>query len=282
MKVGGRTRHKKGFTIVETLIVLAVTGLLFASAVILISGRQNKTEFSTGSRQIQSRFQQVIDDIANGYYPSNNSLKCINAAGTPTVSNASTPEGTNDQCMFLGKAIQFGIKGSSPASSTPDQSSFQIYSVVGVRENSSGDLVTTIKEANPRLVNLAGLFETETMPYGMTIGWVKNNGTDIGAVGFLSSIGYIDAAGVAQGPSQQVDVYPIPGTHVGGDQATAVDNIENRSRKPGVGLINATPNQTTGVQVCVGSGGTDQHAVYTIGGQGRLVNVSFSVQNGSC
>jgi prepilin-type N-terminal cleavage/methylation domain-containing protein len=269
MKAGSRPR---GFTIVETLIVLAVTGMLFAAAVILISGRQNKTEFSTGSRQLQSSFQRVIDDIANGYYPSNGSLKCQNNAGLPDFKTASVP--TSD-CMFLGKAIQFKVHNTDPEA-------FNIYSVIGVRLNSSNESVTTIQEAKPKVIDTTGLFETETLPYGMTTGWVKSDDDSlIGAVGFLSSIGYIDSSGNAQGPSQQVDVYPILGTHLNDDPTTAVGIIDNNQVAPN-GLERAVPVKGNGARICVDSGGTDQHAIYTIGGQGRALNVSFKIQNGSC
>jgi prepilin-type N-terminal cleavage/methylation domain-containing protein len=263
MKISSRS---EGFTIIETLIVLAVSGGLLLIAVLYIGGKQAKTQFTTGARDLQSRYQQVIDDVANGYYPNNGSIQCHNVGGVPQVSNGGAALGTNQDCILLGKVIQFNSGGASPEI-------FKAYSVVGVRKNGSGDLVQNIGQAKPRLININSQLSTETMPYGMTTQFVKFNGTSIGSVGFISSIGYIDSAGVAQGPAQQVDVYPIPGTTLGDGGTSAIET--------GLPVTGANVNPANGVQVCVKGAAPNQWVLYTIGGQGRQVSVAMTFKAGA-
>ncbi len=63
-------REQKGFTIVEALIVLAVTGMLFVSTSLLIRGQIEKVRYQDSMRQLQQMVQNTIDDVENGYFPS--------------------------------------------------------------------------------------------------------------------------------------------------------------------------------------------------------------------
>ena len=60
--------RRGGYTIVETLIFLAVSALLFVSTIILISGRQAKAQFTNSVRDLVSDITDVANDVANGYY----------------------------------------------------------------------------------------------------------------------------------------------------------------------------------------------------------------------
>lgn len=262
MKIGSRS---EGFTIVETLIVLLVTGFLFAMAVVMINGKQNKAEFTTGARNLESRLRQAINEVSNGYYPNNDSFSCKKVGSAPAITTGSgTPQGGNKDCIFLGKVIQFNVGGSS----NPEL--FQVYSVVGLREASAGTLATTLTQANPRVINVNGAYDIGTMPYDMTTVGAK---TDAGAVGFISNLSSPDIPG----PSQQIDVYPLTGVNLGDSMAAAINTIENGGPKS---LKATTPNPSGGVRWCVKSGGTDQSALYTIGGQGRQLTVSYEIKNG--
>lgn len=289
MKIGGRISNMAGFTIIETLIVLAVSGILLTSAAVLIGGKQGQTEFNQGTRDVASRLQQIIDDVSNGYYQNNGAINCHNAGNAPVVIKQTTAEGTNQDCIFLGKVIQFGVK---VGGAIPDPEPFNVYTVVGVREN-NGNVVETLADANPRLITLAGTYDVEKLPYGMTTMSVKSvdnsRGTlAVGAVGILSNIGYINDQGVTvstQGPTQQVDVYPIGGTSLGQDLGTAQPIIESQSN-PLQGLVNAgmgsntTVDPSNGVQICMKSGTTsNQYVLYTIGGQGRQLSVATEVKS---
>lgn len=60
-------KNKKGFTIVETLIVLAVTGVFFMSTATLIQGQVERNRYQDSMRQLQALFQTTINDVEDGY-----------------------------------------------------------------------------------------------------------------------------------------------------------------------------------------------------------------------
>src|SRR6187551_190361 len=103
-------RKSSGFTIVETLIVLAVTGGLFVAAAAMISGRQTRTEFEQSVRKIHAQIQQTINEASIGYYPNKNNFSCAAGGSGPIITAASpASQGQNEGCMFLGKVMQFQV-----------------------------------------------------------------------------------------------------------------------------------------------------------------------------
>lgn len=277
--------HSGGFTIIETLIVLATTGFLLVSAVVVINGRQNATQFSQSVRDTESRIQKVINEVSSGFYPSSGNFSCDGSSGQPILTTTTAAaQGTNSGCIFLGKVIRF----------SDDSSAFTVHSAVGVRKTPTGP-VTSLLSARPRLIaqgnlpmddNVPNIFEVETMPYGLAATQMyynvapSNVKNPVWAVGFLSSLGSIAAGD----DSQQIDVYAIPGVSASADTKTAVDQI-NTSLRPG-GTVYTTPaakNPSGGVHVCLLSGSTDQSALLSIGGQGRQLTVSVDIKdNTSC
>lgn len=287
MKSGARSVGAKGFTVIETLIVLAVTGFLLAAAIFALNGRQNATQFSQGVRDTESRIQKVINEVSSGYYPNSGNFSCNGTFGQPILSTlTNAAQGTNSSCIFLGKVIQF----------SDNSTTFNVFNVVGVRKTTTGPL-TTLVSARPRLIaqgnavadsNVPNILEVESMPYGLAsndmyykvLGNPANN--PVWAVGFLSAIGSLAAGD----DSQQIDVYAIPGVSPGADAKTAVDQINNSFKPtgaaPGSGSVYTTPsakNPTGGVKVCLQSGSTNQSALLSIGGQGRQLTVSVNIKN---
>jgi hypothetical protein len=266
MKIGSRPR---GFTIVETLIVLAVTGFLFIVAVVLISGKQERAELTTGSRDLESRFQTIINDVSNGFYPNTGTFSCHQVGGVPTITTpfgGGAEQGTNKDCIFLGKIVQFKVGGATPEV-------YHVYTVVGARVNSSGDPVSDLTEAKPRIITVTNSYDIQTLPFGISAQAVKYNGsTNIGAVAFLSDLG--DSG--AQGDSGQVDVYPILGTSLGQSlNAGTITGMQNQ-------LSNAAApvNPNGGVQVCMVGGSGNKSILYNIGTDGRKVTISTDIKNG--
>ena len=140
-----------GFTVIEVLIVLAVSGMLFVSAAILISGKQNQTAFDQSIRQVQSQVQQLISDVATGYYPNSENFRCTISGGNPTLSAGAARQGTNSGCIFVGKAVQFGVGAAN-------SEIFNGYTISGVQRGGAGGTETaSMAEANPSVVAPGGL-----------------------------------------------------------------------------------------------------------------------------
>lgn len=107
----------EGFTIIEVLIVIAVSGLLVASALTLLSGRQGQTAFDQGINEVNSEIEQDISNVENGYYNAPDTLDCqYNTGVAPNYQinlNGTRGRGQNPTCVFLGTALDFNISPSS-------------------------------------------------------------------------------------------------------------------------------------------------------------------------
>jgi len=277
----GGDRKNSGFTIVETLIVLAVTGFLFLSAVILISGRTAKTQFTTATNNLKDSIQQVINETASGYFPNSNNFSCTYLGATsPKLQNAVQAQGTNGDCVFLGKAVQFG------ATDHPDN--FLAYAITGNRlQAASSQEVTTLAQAFPEAIapgighnpGLQGVTTLRPIENGLTVSTMRYNGaTDTSGFAFLSTLATYTAggstcSGVCSG-ARGLALYAIQGTKVNTqDSKSFVDVLDSGSVK-----YIATPSVT----ICLDSGTTNQSAVYTIGGNAAHASVDMRVQAGAC
>jgi len=176
MKLGGCRGASMGFTIVEVMIVLAVSSLIVLSALTLVNGRQNKTEFVTGINDLQQQVQQIVNETASGLYPGIGGFTCQpGASGPVTFTGVSSAQGTNQGCIFLGKTIQFGLD-------TTD-SQLAVLPIVGRQYQSDGITpVATVGQAIPRAAwpftigpgvvepsSLQNLSPIDNMEYGLHI-----------------------------------------------------------------------------------------------------------------
>lgn len=61
-------KKQKGFTIVETMIVLGVTGVLFVSVSLLISGQTERYRYRDSMYRLQQQVQAHINDVQSGQF----------------------------------------------------------------------------------------------------------------------------------------------------------------------------------------------------------------------
>lgn len=95
-----------GFTILETMIVMAVSATMLLSAMLLFSGQQRRSQFNQSVRDLESKFQDILNDVQTGYFPNVGGTTCTkDLINGPIVSLGSTEQGANLDCVFLGKAI---------------------------------------------------------------------------------------------------------------------------------------------------------------------------------
>jgi type II secretory pathway pseudopilin PulG len=264
-------RRGAGFTIVEILIVLAVTGVLFLSAVILINGKQNVTSFNQSIRNIQNEMQQVYSDVSSGYYPYGGTMTCAKGS-RPVLGNSGTDtQGKNLDCLFLGKVVQFGISNTDPQQ-------YLVFTVVGLRGSLAAP-ATDLASANARVIapepgegSVPAAYDTKILQYGLTVSSKYlglNPGTSAPAVAFTSNLNTLSNGN----GSQQVNVTPIRGSAKLGDTPTdAALHVDNS-------LAAGVPNPAGGVKICFNSGGTNQSGLLSIGGDGRQGNVDLKIFN---
>lgn len=278
-----RAPRTGGFTIIEVMIVLVVSGALFVSAAILISGRQNQTAFDQAIRQVQSQIQQTINEVAVGYFPDTENFQCAAVGGAVELSPGAAEQGSNSGCIFLGRAMQFKVG----TTSNPEQ--FTIFTITALQQTcSSPDESTCINQANPAVVAPSVTHNSANYPdnritQGLQSGlktarmWYNNGGADvpIGAVAFTNSLTRTSVNTVTSGTGQ-VNVIPVNGTVTGASNEAVAEAIN----ADGFDALASSPiNPSGGVFICFESGGTNQYGIVRIGGDNRSLAVNLTIKN---
>lgn len=271
-----------GFTIVETLIVLGVTGMMVIGAIALVSGQQNRVQFQQSIQDVQARIQQAINEVGTGYYPTDNNLICQRTSGQVSLSSGSRQQGTNTDCIFLGKVLQFGVD-------TANGQDVIVHTVAGLEDNDEGNLERADPTSVARGLNtnssssFPDLSTSNQLLYGLkTVDmyyFEDATGTrrTIGAVAFVNGLGQYEDSRLLSG-TQQVDVIPVEGS----GPPTAGDFITDKRRV--VDAINqelhlSPQNPTSGIRICLASAGTNQSGLITIGSSNRGPSVILDIKS---
>lgn len=294
--VGSRSAPAKpvmpanGFTIVETMIVLAVTGALFVAIAASLTGRQNAAEFTHSIQSIQSQLQQIIDQVPDGNFP-DQQVRCV-SIGSPFFLPGGS-QGTNSECIFLGKVIQFHVRNAGGLSTEQ----YQVYTIAGL--NTQGTSAEPFAAARPTVVAIAGNYaaysKAVSLEYGLQTVWMRSDNNlsctgsacSIGAVAFLMEPGQAGSTGTGYSSgAQQVDLIPIRTTGLNQYLSTAVGEIQYRAVGSGglqdINLLTVAPiNPINGVQICFASGTTNQSGLITIGSSGRQLVVKLDIKSGN-
>lgn len=186
-----------GYTIVEVMIFLAISGALFVSASALISGRQERTMFQQSVNTTSQTLEDILNDVSTGYYPSNNDFKCTNSGGSPTLSVGGSQQGTNQGCIFSGKLLSF--------TTTPASPSYSVYTMI----SNNPDLSTPGSNPDVTTVNTLllggpnpGIIDQKTNNVGVIVTKIfedsppyvsYNNLAVVSDFGSLSSTGTLSA-----------------------------------------------------------------------------------------
>lgn len=276
MKRGLRT---EAYTIIEVLIVLAVTGVLLVAAMLVMAGQQRKTEFSQSIHDIESQVSDTMNDVSTGFYPNTNNFSCTATPSGPALAGGSgvtNNQGANKGCIFIGRVMQFGIQGAS-------SSSYNVYTVVGQRQINNQE-VTTLTEAKPVTIapalgspsDFPNATDPKTLQYGLSVKKMTytNGGApiDISTVGFFSTFASYSGVNLVSG-NPSVDLMPIDRSSLGvSDSPTVVTKINSLDK-------NSVKNPSGGVAICFQSGGTDQYGVLTIGSNNRQLSTKLDIYN---
>lgn len=237
---GGKT--PKGYTIIELMIVLAVSGLMFLIASSFISDKHVKTAFNDGINDFASRIQSVIEEVNDGQY-TDIKVNCTYAGSSVSISSGNTQQGQNTQCVFLGKVIHF-----QENTGDNELSHYEMFSLAGGRQN-NGDLVAADPTVIPELTR------HEDTPQQLNIESVVVNGQQVYALAFLQSLGTFDTAtGTVTDGSQNVKMYSPGGPGPNTTSADAVTHYINVGSLYGV-------VQTA--DICVTDG--ERHGIINIG-----------------
>lgn len=178
---GGKNRQPLGYTIVEVMIVLAVSGMMFVIAASFINGKQEQSAFTAGTKDMASQIQDVVEQVTDGKY-SDIPLGCNAGGSSLGFPISSADQGTNSPCVFLGKLLQF-------SNGSPD---YTLSSVAGARL--VGDIQPDLTNTKPTVI--PGLDVQQATPQSLNVIGTKivdSNGnphTDaFYVIGFLEGLG---------------------------------------------------------------------------------------------
>jgi hypothetical protein len=222
-----------------------------------------------------------LNDVAVGYYPNRDNFVCNIVGGVPSLTAGVAGQGSNTGCIFVGKAMQFGV-GTTPGT-------FVTYTISGVQRGGAGSAETaSMAEANPAVVapgithnsvgypdnSVSSELQNGLKPVRM---WYNNGGADveIGALAFTNSFAQFSGGSIVSG-SGQVNVIPVNGTALGATTAAVVEAMNGDGNDR---LTSSPANPTQGVFICFDSGGTDQYGIIRVGGERRSLSVTLSIKN---
>lgn len=265
-------RRQHGFTMVEVMIFLAISGAMLGWSVLSIRGRQQQVQFSQAVREFENVIKDYINDIGTGYYPNAANTSCtvsnpFNASSDIRFAPSGTATaGSNKDCIFLGKAIQFGVHGSNGED-------YNVYTVLGRRQTPSGSSlrdVTSFREARPTplLKDTGG--DTFDYTEHKSLGWGTHiTGVSSGLIGFFTTFAQSGSRGLESGsadtqsiaiPDSSGSVFPFDAT-----QNTAVNAIRDYQVD--------TPAPFTPQTICLSRADNEETALITIGSNGRSIDV---------
>ncbi len=264
-----------GYTIVELMIVLAVSGAMFAIAANFIGGKQERTSFQQGSNELVSRVQGAIEEVTDGQF-TDIRMSCDTGTGVLNISASADPnhgQGQNPNCVFLGKLFHFTEDG--------DTTKYEMFSLAG----------TSIDPLSGKPVDLAGskliavdtnvptslgkvttvnLTRQYTTPQRLDIVDMKITPVSGVATNQYYSFGFTQGLGTATKDLAGNKT----GTYQSGTQTVGIiyaPIVKNKTQLEAVGKISAADVQYAKA-VCV--------AVYD-GTRGALINIGDANDNGS-
>jgi type II secretory pathway pseudopilin PulG len=263
--IRGKRPQQSGFTIVEVVVFMSVSIALVASAIGLFSTRIPRTQFTQAVNELDIKLKGVGNDVLNGYYANSGNISCN--AGGDIQNTAPTEQGTNAGCIFLGRAVQFGVFGDQCqfGGNIEECDEFRIYTVYGRRSTGTGSSVTNLADAQPKITNIGA--ERYTTGFGLHVTQVLAAGN---GVAYLSTFGS-GASGLladesAPSGAAQVELRAL--SLGGGGLGVAEESFATNTDLVGAGL-SAVTNPQSGVTLCLRSGASNQFAILTLGEAGR-------------
>jgi prepilin-type N-terminal cleavage/methylation domain-containing protein len=140
-------KASKGYTIIEVLMVLAVSSTLLFAAIAVFKGQQDETEFSQAVQDLNSKLINYSGQISSGAAPDSGDYQCVSGGNKPPSFTVGPGQiGGRSGCIFLGRAVQVVSIGGNK---------LNIYTVIGNQYDPSGATVTNITNANPTVVTIS-------------------------------------------------------------------------------------------------------------------------------
>ncbi len=263
-------RNANGYTIIETMMFLIISASLFGTVIIAMTQQNRRNQFTQSVDAMQVKLQDVLNDVSTGFYPYTTGYSCGGGQNGPMFSTSSTKEqGANQDCVFVGKALQFEPQG--------EPSTYNVYTMVGNRQTTTNKDVESLEQAKPVLMGVKGrpgLFDTGQLTASVEVTKVINasSGSSVGGLVIVSDFSKKSQVGnIVSGNSSRVSVWPIDGTSLKMQTKGFADTTEVTTN-----INNAAGS---GVVVCIQESGGGRKASLTIGGGNQQLSVERTIDS---
>lgn len=145
--------HERGFTVIEVILFLAISGLLLAVAIAAITTNINNSRFNDAIRSTTSYLQSQYSEVAAGK-SDRDALRGCDAGG---INPAATPLGMTD-CVIMGRYIK--LEGST----------FTVRYIIGYRNSLLGisaDDTQSVRDMSPRVAADTAYQASYDVPWGI-------------------------------------------------------------------------------------------------------------------
>jgi prepilin-type N-terminal cleavage/methylation domain-containing protein len=185
----------RGYTIVEVMIVMAVSGVMFVIAANFVSGKQARTAFTLGSN--------AIDSVNDGKY-ADVPLSCSVLSTTPRklkiIAGSASGQGTSHECVFLGQLLHFNVTGTNSDSTK----NFDTVFLAGAKTSTTGGPLSLLSDSaltsimQPNSDADSDLTHHDTIPQGLQVDGMNitySGGTDYASynIGFVQGLGALNS-----------------------------------------------------------------------------------------
>ncbi len=259
-----RPLASRGYTIVEVMIFLVVTSVLLVSGMLVFRGRQQRTQFTQGVREVETQIRTIINETASGFYPNRGNLSCTGGNGAgPDLDIAESDQGTNSACIFLGRAIQF-----------TNGERYYVYTVVGQRQGADGKEVNGLGNADnqaKQTVVATSDLQPESpndvidhrLPWGIRVTKIATTNAstpvDVGALAFIASFAKSGDDGLTSG-SSNLNLIPLVNSSLN-DESN--DRLRSNAMATAIRDMGGDPVNPGRVVICLSNG--DRRAAIIIG-----------------
>ncbi|MEI6480791.1 MAG: hypothetical protein WCO19_00655 [Candidatus Saccharibacteria bacterium] len=253
----------KGFTIVETMIFLAVSGALLFSAMSLMSGSQGKAQFNDALNDVQQQIDIAAGDLSTGYYGSSETVQCSETSGVISILTTGSERGSNQGCQFIGRLVTIA----------DNSESMSVQSIIGLTKSADKD-VMNLTAAKPQV--FAASLNKITFKYGLKLKNIKIGVTlqTKRSVGFFTAFPKEDVlgTGLLQSGSLQNDFAALNPEDL--NLPSFLNDYD--------ATISTVKNPSDGITLCFSSGTNNQQATITIGGADRSATTTREIGAGLC
>lgn len=271
-----------GYTLVEVMVVLAVSSFMFLIAAQFVNGRQARASFMDGVNGFTNKLQTIADQVNDGQFTDIDLGTCNVTGGGLTFSGAGVKQGTNRNCVFLGKIVYFHNNGGS------FPTAYETFNLAAGAKTSTGKLITKLDATTaPFTAPVPALTVDQPIYQGLEVRQMKvwdDTGTPHEpnyALGFIQGLGAATNsadpnAAAYQTGSQTVSL--IYGTDM---TAPDIDNTNPNSAASANGRIKGKIAYASKAWICLSDGQRRGKIIVNIQNNGLNFNLENQGAGGS-